>query len=324
VLSGSTPACALILSSALLAIASPTTAASTSRHIQPEPSEPKVATGLTGNTAAKATLIAEKQGVTPGGTVALALSFVVAPGWHLYWPGINDSGLQPSIKLELPAGWTAGEIQFTAPTRYVAPGDIVDHVLEGQVTLILPLTAPANAKPTDAATPLTIRGKANWLVCSEACLPGAADVSVTLAVVANSAVAKDTLDAPAFTAARTKHPKPLPTDGSIVVQPGTGSVTFSALEAIGISFYPQAESRKPTDMVSGVSTESGSLTVAFDTAEAEKPIRGVLEIVRPAALNRASSAPDAATVAAKKAMTWYTVSLSPAKTAVPVNGEGGK
>ncbi len=320
---------ALVTAITLLAITSatitsPTIAASTSHLGQPETTQPKPVIVLTGNTAAKATLIAEKRAVAPGGTVALALSFVVAPEWHLYWPGINDSGMQPSIKLDLPPGWTAGELQWTAPIRHVAPGDIVDHVLEGQVTLIVPVTAPANAKITDEATPLTIRGKASWLVCSEACLPGSADLSVTLAVVAKPELAKDTPDALAFAVARAKHPKPLPSGRSVLVQPGTGSVTFASPGAIGLSFYPEAESRKPTDLVSGVSTESDSLTVAFDLAEAEKPIRGVLEIVRPTAANPAPNGSDAAGSAAKKVVTWYTITLPPASATVPAKGEDGK
>lgn len=284
---------------------------------QPAAAEPKIVAGLTGNTAAKSRLIAEKRGIAPGGTVALALTFDVAPDWHLYWNGINDSGMQPTIKLDLPAGWTANQMQWIAPTRHVAPGDIVDHVMEGQVILIIPITAPATAKITDEATPLTIRGKASWLVCNEACLPGSADLAVVLAVVAKPELAKDTPDAPAFAAARAKHPKPLPTDGSVIMQSGAGSVTFSAPGAIGVTFYPEAESRKPTDMVSGVSTTSGTLTVAFDIDEAEKPVRGVLEIVRPAAASKAL-------FAAKPLIDWYTISLPAAKTTVPAKAEDGK
>ena len=312
-------------------------------HSQPAAADSKVVITLTGNTAAKAKLIAEKHGIAPGGTVALALAFDVAPQWHLYWNGINDSGMQPTIKLDLPASWTAGDIQWIAPERHITPGDIVDHVMQGQVTLIIRVTAPANAQLTDEATPLTIRGKADWLVCNEACLPGSADLAVILAVVANSEFITETSDAPVFAAARAKHPMPLPSDGSIVVKPGAGSVTFLSPGALGISFYPQAESRKPTDMVSGVSTECGTLTVAFDTDEADKPIRGVLEIIRAApdgsTATQVNPIPNAglkanpkpvlpnaakASFAAKPLMSWYTISLPATKTAVPAKTEDGK
>jgi thiol:disulfide interchange protein DsbD len=215
--------------------------------------------------------------------------------------------------------------------RHVAPGDIVDHVLEGRVTLIVPITAPATAKVTDEATPLTIRGKANWLVCNEACLPGSSDLSVVIAVVAKPELAKDTPDAPEFAAARAKHSKPLPTDGSVVVQPGTGSVTFSSAGAAGITFFPEADSREPSDMVSGVSTESGALTVAFDNAEADKPIRGVLEVVRPAPTAKPAGSAGAGSgeaaggsFAAKGLVAWYTIALPAAKSAVSKPVDSGK
>lgn len=280
---------------------------------------------------AKARLISEKAGVVPGTTINLALTFDIEPEWHIYWKGLNDSGMQPTLNLDLPAGWTAGQIQWPAPVRHVAPGDIVDHVLEGKVTLIVPVSVPASAKPGE----VTITGKASWLVCKSACLPGDGEFAIKVNVVAAAAEVKDgSADTLArFAAARARHPKPLPADGSVKVTPGTGSITFAAPGAIAINYYPEVDTRRPSDMVSGATTESGSLTIAFDNAEASKPIRGVLEVVRPApaAANKsattgttAAPAPkaDAAEAPPAGVSTWYLIDLPPASTPAPAPTKG--
>jgi DsbC/DsbD-like thiol-disulfide interchange protein len=280
---------------------------------------------------AKARLISEKSGVVPGTTLNLALTFDIEPEWHIYWKGLNDSGMQPSLNLDLPAGWTAGQIQWPAPVRHVAPGDIVDHVLEGKVTLILPVTVPASAKPGE----VTLTGKASWLVCKSACLPGDGEFAIKVSVVAAAADVKDgSADTLArFSAARARHPKPLPADASVKVTPRGGSVTFAAPGAIAINYYPEVDTRRPSDMVSGATTESDSLAVAFDNAEASKPIRGVLEVVRPAPAAATKPAPtgtpaapapkaDAAEAPPAGVSTWYLIDLPPASTPAPAPTKG--
>ena len=58
----------------------------------------------------------------PGATVPVALSFAIAPGWHLYWENPGDSGLPPAIRWNLPPGWTADPLRFPVPERKVDAG----------------------------------------------------------------------------------------------------------------------------------------------------------------------------------------------------------
>src|SRR5215510_5292145 len=66
-------------------------------------------------------LLSETQSVRPGDAFTIALRQQIAPGWHTYW-GVNpgDSGEPTRIEWHLPAGLTAGEIDWPYPTRIPA------------------------------------------------------------------------------------------------------------------------------------------------------------------------------------------------------------
>ena len=154
---------------------------------QPDPG-PKVA----------ARLVAEDVGVAPGGTVTVALEEKIAPEWHTYWKNPGDAGAPTEIEWILPAGWKAGAIQRPLPKR-LPVGPLMDYGYEGTPWLLIPLTAPADAKPG----PVTIKAKASWLVCKNICIPEDATLALNLTVGPGGhdpAVAKD------FTAARALLP----------------------------------------------------------------------------------------------------------------------
>jgi thiol:disulfide interchange protein DsbD len=114
-----------------------------------------------------ATLVAEHAGVTPGGTVAVALNEVIRKEWHTYWVNPGDSGAPTIINWHLPAGWTAAPIQWPYPKR-LPVGPLMNFGYEDQVALISDVTAPADAKPGDTAT---LSADVMWLVCSDVCIP---------------------------------------------------------------------------------------------------------------------------------------------------------
>ncbi|OYV47908.1 MAG: hypothetical protein B7Z77_11485, partial [Acidocella sp. 20-58-15] len=101
------------------------------------------------------------------GTVQLALQFHLNPGWHIYWSNPGDAGFAPSIKLAPPA--SAGDISFPPP-EFLLQGPVGAYVLSGDV--LLPFTA-SNVGSTVSAT-------ANWLVCSDVCIPEHASFTLTL------------------------------------------------------------------------------------------------------------------------------------------------
>ena len=132
----------------------------------------------------KATLVAAETAIVPGKPVQVALRLVHQPHWHTYWinPG---TGLVTEIKWSLPPGWTASAIQWPAP--YVIKdktGAITGNGFENDTFLPVTLTPPADLAP---GTKVTLKASAEWLMCEDVCMPGNADVALTLPVAATAA-----------------------------------------------------------------------------------------------------------------------------------------
>ncbi len=58
--------------------------------------------------------------------------------WHVYWVNPGDSGEPPRVTWDLPAGITAGAIEWPAPRR-LGTASIVDYGYEDAVMLIVPM-----------------------------------------------------------------------------------------------------------------------------------------------------------------------------------------
>lgn len=129
----------------------------------------------------QASLVAAEQSVQPGRPLTVALRLQHDPHWHTYWlnPG---TGLPTTLAWTLPAGWTAGEIQWPAPKVIVdASATVTGNGYEGDLLLPVTLTPPADLAP--GAT-VTLAAEAEWLMCADVCVPGSASVSLTLPVTA--------------------------------------------------------------------------------------------------------------------------------------------
>jgi thiol:disulfide interchange protein DsbD len=136
-----------------------------------------------GTQLVKASLLADQNGIVPGKTVTIGLELQTAPGWHTYWEYPGDAGIPTRIEWKLPADFKAGPIQWPVPARDSEPGDIVNYIYPGDVLLPVEIQAPADLKPGQS---VTLNAHAAWLVCKDLCVPGKADISITLPVVAAS------------------------------------------------------------------------------------------------------------------------------------------
>jgi thiol:disulfide interchange protein DsbD len=125
-----------------------------------------------------AELVSATQGVQPGQTAQIALRQQIQKGWHTYWRNAGDSGEATKVTWTLPAGYAASD--FTWPTPHRLPiGPLVNYGYEDQVILPVQLTVPADAKPGSS---VTLKGKAEFLVCADVCIPESADLTLTLPV----------------------------------------------------------------------------------------------------------------------------------------------
>ncbi len=113
-----------------------------------------------------------------GETTTIGVRFRIAPEWHLYWNGQNDSGAAPTLDF---AGsdprLTFGAAVWPVPTRHVAEGDIVDHIYEGDRVMLVPLTVE---KGVEGQVAITVRSEI--LVCRDACLPGRVGATANVGV----------------------------------------------------------------------------------------------------------------------------------------------
>lgn len=128
-----------------------------------------------------AELVAQTQGVQPGGTTYVALRQQIQKGWHTYWRNPGDSGEATKIIWTLPTGFKAGEFVWPAPHR-LPVGPLVNYGYSDEVILPMQVTAPADARP---GSTVVLKGKAEFLVCADICIPESAELELKLPVVAN-------------------------------------------------------------------------------------------------------------------------------------------
>ncbi len=150
----------------------------------------------------KARLLSETAAIAPGGTAWMAVELQMKPGWHTYWRNPGDAGQPTDILWTLPQGYEAGGIAWPVPKPFTVEY-ITSYGYEDRVALLVPVTAPATAKPGETAQ---VTADVNWLACEKICIPGEAKLSIDLPVKADAP-----LDAAAqgvFAEARAALPKP--------------------------------------------------------------------------------------------------------------------
>lgn len=124
------------------------------------------------------TLITEKSGITKGEAEGFRAGILMEPepGWHTYWENPGDAGLPTTLTWSLPEGFTASHIDWPAPTR-MNEGPLAIYAYDG--TTLLPVTITPRAT-TDHEVTLKVRAEA--LVCKDICIPASADLELTLPV----------------------------------------------------------------------------------------------------------------------------------------------
>jgi len=154
------------------------------------------------------------------------------PGWHTYWQYPGDVGLPIAIQWKLPSGFHVGAFQWPIPKQMTLTGDIVDYGYEGETLLIAEVQPPAHF----TAKEVVLRGDASWLVCAKICVPGEANLSLTLPVALNALPA----NAEVFGRFDRQLPAPCPTF-PVTVSQSAGGIEITAQpgpEVHKLSFYP--------------------------------------------------------------------------------------
>jgi len=129
-----------------------------------------------------ARMLADRDVVAAGATFRLAVHLEQQEGWHTYWKSPGDIGLPTRIEWTLPEGWQAAPFEFPVPVRFDQEG-IISYGYEDQVLFFSEVTVPADAAVASAQ----LKAKVNWLVCEVSCIPGEANLTLPLKVVAAGA-----------------------------------------------------------------------------------------------------------------------------------------
>lgn len=147
--------------------------------------------------------------IYPGQSFTAGIYFKLDKGWHVYWMNAGDSGLPPRVQWALPAGVTAGAMQYPTPQR-LPLGPLMDYGYENEVLFPVPMQVASSFHPEKKKADLV--AKIDWLVCREVCIPGKATVDVVRPALAARPAVPGLVGADQLLITRFEHtlPTPLP------------------------------------------------------------------------------------------------------------------
>ncbi len=169
-----------------------------------------------------AELVALSPAIAPGGTQLVGLALTLDRGWHVYWINPGDSGEPPKIGWTLPAGITAGAMQFPIPKR-LPLGPLMDFGYEDEVAFPVTIAAAATMNPG----PVHLDAQVSWLVCAQVCIPGKAHLGINLTVQPG---AKQGPLVGALGEALSLIPKPLPEGAKFTVTGGAQQFALTLID----------------------------------------------------------------------------------------------
>ncbi|BAK65409.1 thiol-disulfide interchange protein [Sphingobium sp. SYK-6] len=181
----------------------------------------------------RASLAAETSTPAAGETVTLAIVMRPDKGWHGYWENPGDAGAGMRVAWDLPEGVKAGPFRYPVPERLLIAG-LMNHVYEHDHAVLLDVTLPAGLAK---GTRLPIRGKAQWLACTDSiCVPEQGEIATTL-TIGDGAVRPE--DRALFDGFRAALPRPLDQQASYAAQDGriAIAVPYPAAAAVGEPWF---------------------------------------------------------------------------------------
>ena len=160
----------------------------------------QVASNIVEQPQLRAQLLSEVQQVAAGDRFTVALKLMPDTGWHTYWMNPGDSGLATTLAWQLPSGISAGAIQWPIAEKFRI-GPLANYGFAGDTYLLTDISVPGDFTGTD----ITIAVRADWLVCEDYCIPGFAELALTLPMA--EATALEANHSEAFASARAQLPE---------------------------------------------------------------------------------------------------------------------
>ncbi len=205
-------------------------------------------------------LIAETRSIVPGRSFHIALRQQIEAGWHTYWLNPGDSGLPTTIKWSLPRDLKAGPILWPQPKR-IAYGPVVDYGYEDEVLLPVDIDVPSTLSP---GTDIVIAADASWLVCSDACIPEEAHLSISVPVAADTEPDRDWADRFESARAQLPLPNPFPTTASVNAETIVLKIATGNAENLrNVMFFPIDRGVIDDDAPQTLVAEAGGLVLTL-------------------------------------------------------------
>ncbi|MFK7759894.1 MAG: protein-disulfide reductase DsbD domain-containing protein [Phycisphaerales bacterium] len=230
--------------------------------------------------------------------VFLTINLEIDKEWHTYWPGINDTGYGISVEFNPVDGITFGDPVFPTPKRYIAPGDILDHIYEDQIQIHVPVEVDGSLV---GENPIAIEATVDYLICKEVCIPESIVITTSVnakysldtdvnRVISTMTGASSGLDYAVLIPDTLNDENYVPfEDTSTMVVDGktlqvvicgesyltrswSGDVfTLRRINATGYKFFPDDNCSNPVDLMLQGQSESSIFTMAFDRQYEDNP-----------------------------------------------------
>ncbi len=143
-------------------------------------------------------------GIGAGKTVWIGLQLTHQKEWHTYWKNSGDSGLPTTLEWTLPAGLSAGDIDWPIP-KLIRIGNLANYGYEDTVLLPVAVKVGPEFQPNPGQNQIPIGLKARWLVCRTECIPQEGEFQLNLPIRGSTAI-----NAATFEAALAARPQALP------------------------------------------------------------------------------------------------------------------
>lgn len=139
-------------------------------------------------------LLSDKDAIAKDEDFNLGIRFVMDAGWHVYWINPGDSGLPTTAVWELPPGAQVGPIAWPTPER-IPLLPLMNYGYSGDELFTLVARSPVDFKT---------KVKLSWLICRQECIPGNAELSLTIPLAEKAKPVKNLEHA--FAEAKTRLP----------------------------------------------------------------------------------------------------------------------
>jgi thiol:disulfide interchange protein/DsbC/DsbD-like thiol-disulfide interchange protein len=215
---------------------------------------------------ATATLITDRDSVSPGGSFRVALRLRLADGWHTYWRNPGEAGVPTELTPTLSAGATAGPIAWPAPSR-ISEGDITTYGYSGEVVL------PVEVTTAPGVTTVSGEVAAHWLVCKDICVPEEAAFRLDVPAGTGSPSAQNAL----FLGHDQAVPRASPWTATIAAD-GTLFVRgdeFSTATVVDAWFIPDAPGQIVDNAAQLLSVRDGGFSLGLRLAKGFVPSSGL-------------------------------------------------